>query len=198
MADSDKQILITPATGTTSDPSIVFTGGGAGTANTITLNILDDGTLSFEGTSGQLFSISDDMTGTIFSVSDISGIPSIEVQANGMIRLAEFSGHVLLGQEPDNQTDILQANGLDHTKRIKDFSEDEIAKIRKSIDESYTVEGDLRRVVSQNIKRLKDLGCYRGLRHRRQLPTRGQRTHTNARTRKGKAVAIAGKKKVTK
>ena len=75
---------------------------------------------------------------------------------------------------------------------------DEISKIRKSIDESYTVEGDLRRVVSQNIKRLKDLGCYRGLRHRKQLPTRGQRTHTNARTRKGKAVAIAGKKKVTK
>ena len=94
--------------------------------------------------------------------------------------------------------DILKANSLDPTKRIKDFSEDEISKIRKSIDESYTVEGDLRRVVSQNIKRLKDLGCYRGLRHRKQLPTRGQRTHTNARTRKGKAVAIAGKKKVTK
>ena len=93
---------------------------------------------------------------------------------------------------------ILKANSLDPTKRIKDFSEDEISKIRKSIDESYTVEGDLRRVVSQNIKRLKDLGCYRGLRHRKQLPTRGQRTHTNARTRKGKAVAIAGKKKVTK
>ena len=66
------------------------------------------------------------------------------------------------------------------------------------LDQKYTVEGDLRRNVSQNIKRLKDLGCYRGLRHRRQLPTRGQRTHTNARTRKGKAVAIAGKKKVTK
>jgi len=94
--------------------------------------------------------------------------------------------------------DILKANSLDPTKRIKDFSEDEISKIRKSIDENYTVEGDLRRVVSQNIKRLKDLGCYRGLRHRKQLPTRGQRTHTNARTRKGKAVAIAGKKKVTK
>ena len=94
--------------------------------------------------------------------------------------------------------DILKANDLDHTKRIKDFTEDEISKIRKSIEESYTVEGDLRRVVSQNIKRLKDLGCYRGLRHRRQLPNRGQRTHTNARTRKGKAVAIAGKKKVTK
>ena len=94
--------------------------------------------------------------------------------------------------------DILKANSLDPTKRIKDFSEDEISKIRKSIDENFTVEGDLRRIVSQNIKRLKDLGCYRGLRHRKQLPTRGQRTHTNARTRKGKAVAIAGKKKVTK
>ena len=94
--------------------------------------------------------------------------------------------------------DILKVNSLDPSKRIKDFSEDEISKIRKSIDENYTVEGDLRRDVSQNIKRLKDLGCYRGLRHRKQLPTRGQRTHTNARTRKGKAVAIAGKKKVTK
>ena len=102
------------------------------------------------------------------------------------------------GIGPKFALDILKANGLDHTKRIKDFTEDEISKIRKSIDESYTVEGDLRRNVSQNIKRLKDLGCYRGLRHRRQLPTRGQRTHTNARTRKGKAVAIAGKKKVTK
>ena len=78
------------------------------------------------------------------------------------------------GIGPKFAMDILLANGLDHTKRIKDFSEDDIAKIRKSIDESYTVEGDLRRVVSQNIKRLKDLGCYRGLRHRRQLPTRGQ------------------------
>ena len=102
------------------------------------------------------------------------------------------------GIGPRFAMDILKANSLDPTKRIKDFSEDEISKIRKSIDESYTVEGDLRRVVSQNIKRLKDLGCYRGLRHRKQLPTRGQRTHTNARTRKGKAVAIAGKKKVTK
>ena len=102
------------------------------------------------------------------------------------------------GIGPKYAMDILKANSLDPTKRIKDFSEDEISKIRKSIDESYTVEGDLRRVVSQNIKRLKDLGCYRGLRHRKQLPTRGQRTHTNARTRKGKAVAIAGKKKVTK
>ena len=102
------------------------------------------------------------------------------------------------GIGPKFALDILKANNLDHTKRIKDFTEDEISKIRKSIDENFTVEGDLRRNVSQNIKRLKDLGCYRGLRHRKQLPTRGQRTHTNARTRKGKAVAIAGKKKVTK
>ena len=102
------------------------------------------------------------------------------------------------GIGPKYAMDILKANSLDPTKRIKDFSEDEISKIRKSIDENFTVEGDLRRIVSQNIKRLKDLGCYRGLRHRKQLPTRGQRTHTNARTRKGKAVAIAGKKKVTK
>ena len=70
------------------------------------------------------------------------------------------------GIGPKFALDILKANDLDHTKRIKDFTEDEISKIRKSIEESYTVEGDLRRVVSQNIKRLKDLGCYRGLRHR--------------------------------
>ena len=72
------------------------------------------------------------------------------------------------------------------------------AKIREIVDRDYRVEGDLRREVAMNIKRLMDLGCYRGLRHRRGLPVRGQRTHTNARTRKGKAVAIAGKKKVTK
>ena len=71
-------------------------------------------------------------------------------------------------------------------------------QIRETIDRDYVVEGDLRREVSQNIKRLMDLGCYRGLRHRKSLPVRGQRTHTNARTRKGPAKAIAGKKKVTK
>ena len=77
-------------------------------------------------------------------------------------------------------------------------SDDEINKIREIIDQKHVVEGDLRRKVSMDIKRLNDLGCYRGLRHRKKLPVRGQRTHTNARTRKGKAVAIAGKKKVTK
>ena len=122
----------------------------------------------------------------------IAGV-NLPVNKRALVSLTSIHG---IG--PKYAMDILKANSLDPTKRIKDFSEDEISKIRKSIDESYTVEGDLRRVVSQNIKRLKDLGCYRGLRHRKQLPTRGQRTHTNARTRKGKAVAIAGKKKVTK
>jgi small subunit ribosomal protein S13 len=74
----------------------------------------------------------------------------------------------------------------------------EIIQIREAIDRDYLVEGDLRREVAMNIKRLMDLGCYRGLRHRKSLPVRGQRTHTNARTRKGPAKAIAGKKKVTK
>jgi small subunit ribosomal protein S13 len=84
------------------------------------------------------------------------------------------------------------------SKRVHELTDSEILKIREYIDANIKVEGDLRREVSMNIKRLMDLGCYRGLRHRKGLPVRGQRTHTNARTRKGKAVAIAGKKKVTK
>ncbi|MBR6675262.1 MAG: 30S ribosomal protein S13 [Alphaproteobacteria bacterium] len=83
-------------------------------------------------------------------------------------------------------------------KRVNELTDDETLKIRELIDNSYQVEGDLRREVSLNIKRVMDLGCYRGLRHRKGLPVRGQRTHTNARTRKGKAIAIAGKKKATK
>nr|WP_218062523.1 30S ribosomal protein S13 [Komagataeibacter swingsii] len=83
-------------------------------------------------------------------------------------------------------------------RRVNELSDDEIGKIRDLIDSKYRVEGDLRREVAMNIKRLMDLGCYRGLRHRRGLPVHGQRTHTNARTRKGKAVAIAGKKKATR
>jgi small subunit ribosomal protein S13 len=122
----------------------------------------------------------------------IAGV-NIPVNKRAVISLTYIHG---IG--PKFAVDICKSTGLDESKRIKDCSEDEISLIRKLIEESYTVEGDLRRTVSQNIKRLKDLGCYRGLRHRRQLPTRGQRTHTNARTRKGKAVAIAGKKKVTK
>lgn len=80
-------------------------------------------------------------------------------------------------------------------RRVNELSDSEVLQIRESIDQDYLVEGDLRRERAMNIKRLMDLGCYRGLRHRRGLPTRGQRTHTNARTRKGPAKAIAGKKK---
>ena len=80
-------------------------------------------------------------------------------------------------------------------RRVHELTDGEILRIRELIDKNYTVEGDLRRNVAQNIKRLMDLGCYRGLRHRKGLPVRGQRTHTNARTRKGKAKPIAGKKK---
>ncbi|MDR6267174.1 MULTISPECIES: 30S ribosomal protein S13 [Rhodobacterales] len=90
---------------------------------------------------------------------------------------------------------ICEETGLDVTRRINELSDAEVLKIREYIDANVDVEGDLRREVSMNIKRLMDLGCYRGLRHRRGLPVRGQRTHTNARTRKGPARAIAGKKK---
>jgi small subunit ribosomal protein S13 len=90
---------------------------------------------------------------------------------------------------------ICEKAGIEDTKRVFQLTDDEILKIRTIIDSDYQVEGDLRREISMNIKRLQDLGCYRGLRHRKRLPVRGQRTHTNARTRKGKAVAIAGKKK---
>ena len=94
--------------------------------------------------------------------------------------------------------DICAQASVETSKRVSELNDDELNVIRDLIDQKYTVEGDLRRKVSLDIKRLNDLGCYRGLRHRKKLPVRGQRTHTNARTRKGKAVAIAGKKKVTK
>ena len=88
--------------------------------------------------------------------------------------------------------------GIADAKRVNQLSDDEVLRIREAIDRDYQVEGDLRREVAINIKRLMDLGCYRGLRHRKGLPVRGQRTHTNARTRKGKARPIAGKKQATK
>jgi small subunit ribosomal protein S13 len=88
--------------------------------------------------------------------------------------------------------------GVPVERRVQDLTDAEVLRIREMIDREYKVEGDLRREVAMNIKRLMDLGCYRGLRHRRGLPVRGQRTHTNARTRKGPAKPIAGKKKVTK
>ena len=94
--------------------------------------------------------------------------------------------------------EICRKVGIPAERRVSAMTEDEVMRIRETIDQDYQVEGDLRREKAMNIKRLMDLGCYRGLRHRRGLPVRGQRTHTNARTRKGPARAIAGKKKVTK
>ncbi|MGZ5430401.1 MAG: 30S ribosomal protein S13 [Thermoanaerobaculia bacterium] len=94
---------------------------------------------------------------------------------------------------------ILQTAKVEKNTRVKDLSEDEVSRIRKTIQDQYEVEGDLRKETSQNIKRLMEIGCYRGVRHRRNLPVRGQRTHTNARTRKGpRKGAVAGKKKATK
>ena len=93
---------------------------------------------------------------------------------------------------------VCEATGIDPTTRVRDLTEDEIAKLRSHIDGGLQVEGDLRREVSQDIKRKMEIGCYQGIRHRRGLPVRGQRTHTNARTRKGPKKTVAGKKKVTK
>ena len=104
----------------------------------------------------------------------------------------------IYGVGPYRARQICDATKLSVNKRVKVLTEMEVISLREYIDGNFQVEGDLRREVSTNIKTLVDLGCYRGLRHRKKLPVRGQRTHTNARTRKGKAVAIAGKKKVTK
>ena len=101
----------------------------------------------------------------------------------------------IYGLGPVKAKEICLALGIPTAKRVNELSDDEVLRIRELIDRDYQVEGDLRRDVSMNIKRLTDLGCYRGLRHRKGLPVRGQRTHTNARTRKGKAKPIAGKKK---
>jgi len=99
------------------------------------------------------------------------------------------------GIGPKNAHDIVEKLSIPADRRVNQLTDQEVLQIREMIDRDYMVEGDLRREVSMNIKRLMDLGCYRGLRHRRGLPVRGQRTHTNARTRKGPAKAIAGKKK---
>ena len=99
------------------------------------------------------------------------------------------------GIGPHTAHQIISQLGIDPARRVSDLTESEVIQIREIIDRDFLVEGDLRRDVAMNIKRLMDLGCYRGLRHRKSLPVRGQRTHTNARTRKGKAKPIAGKKK---
>lgn len=101
----------------------------------------------------------------------------------------------IYGIGPAKAKQICEKLNIPASRRVHQLTDDEVLKIRETIDHEYKVEGDLRREVSMNIKRLMDLGSYRGLRHRKGLPVRGQRTHTNARTRKGKSVAIAGKKK---
>nr|WP_255698785.1 30S ribosomal protein S13 [Yoonia sp. I 8.24] len=101
----------------------------------------------------------------------------------------------ITGIGPAKSEEICEAVKIDRTRRVNELSDAEVLAIREYIDGNLTVEGDLRRETQMNIKRLMDLGCYRGLRHRRNLPVRGQRTSTNARTRKGPAKAIAGKKK---
>ena len=99
------------------------------------------------------------------------------------------------GIGPNTARKIADKLGIDHSRRVQNLTDAEVLQIRETIDSDYQVEGDLRRDTAMNIKRLMDLACYRGLRHRKGLPVRGQRTHTNARTRKGKAKPIAGKKK---
>ena len=105
----------------------------------------------------------------------------------------------IYGIGPTTAYKILSRTTIPPTRRTRDLSEDEVSRLREIVDREYTVEGDLRREVNLNIKRLMEINCYRGMRHRRGLPVRGQRTHTNARTRKGpRKGAIAGKKKATK
>ena len=99
------------------------------------------------------------------------------------------------GIGPRSARDIVQKVGIEEGRRVNELTDAEVLHIREAIDKDFTVEGDLRRETAVNIKRLMDLACYRGLRHRKGLPVRGQRTHTNARTRKGPAKPIAGKKK---
>ena len=103
----------------------------------------------------------------------------------------------IYGIGPNISAEVLDKAGIDHSKRVATWSDDEIARIRQVLAE-YKTEGQLRSEVQLNIKRLMDIGCFRGLRHRRGLPARGQRTRTNARTRKGKRKTVAGKKKATK
>jgi small subunit ribosomal protein S13 len=122
----------------------------------------------------------------------ISGV-DLPKQKRGVIGLTYVFG---IGKTTAGK--ILDKAGIDHNKKVNDWDDDEIVAIRRIISEEYKVEGALRSEVQLNIKRLLDIGCYRGLRHRKGLPVRGQRTSTNARTRKGKRKTVAGKKKVTK
>ena len=122
-------------------------------------------------------------------------ISGVNIPTNKKIHVALT---YIFGIGPKIAQDICSKASVDNTKRVNELNDNEVNKIRELVESNYSVEGDLRRKISIDIKRLTDLGCYRGIRHRKKLPVRGQRTHTNARTRKGKAIAIAGKKKITK
>jgi len=125
---------------------------------------------------------------------DVARIAGVNIPTNKRVVIALQYIHGIGARKAQEITDKV---GIPAERRVSQLTDAEILQIRETIDRDYMVEGDLRRDVSMNIKRLMDLGCYRGLRHRRSLPVRGQRTHTNARTRKGKAKPIAGKKKPT-
>jgi small subunit ribosomal protein S13 len=125
----------------------------------------------------------------------VARIAGVNIPTNKRVHIALRYIH---GIGPVNAVAICKKLGIEESKRVNQLSEAQVIQIREVIDREFVVEGDLRREVAMNIKRLMDLGCYRGLRHRKGLPVRGQRTHTNARTRKGPAKPIAGKKQVTK
>lgn len=129
---------------------------------------------------------------TVTGVKTVARIAGVNIPTNKRVVIALQYIHGI-GQK--NAADIMEKVKIPLDRRVSQLTDQEVLQIREMIDRDYLVEGDLRREVGMNIKRLMDLGCYRGLRHRRGLPVRGQRTHTNARTRKGPAKAIAGKKK---
>jgi small subunit ribosomal protein S13 len=122
----------------------------------------------------------------------LARIAGVNIPTNKRVLIALQYIH---GIGPAKAREIVTKVGIPEQRRVSQLTDQEVLQIREVIDHDYLVEGDLRRETAMNIKRLMDLGCYRGLRHRRGLPVRGQRTHTNARTRKGPAKAIAGKKK---
>jgi small subunit ribosomal protein S13 len=121
----------------------------------------------------------------------VARIAGVNIPTNKRVHIALRYIH---GIGPSNAKDICQKIGIDEARRVNQLSDSEVIQIREVIDRDYVVEGDLRREVAMNIKRLMDLAAYRGLRHRKGLPVRGQRTHTNARTRKGPRKTVAGKK----
>jgi len=124
----------------------------------------------------------------------LARIAGVNIPTNKRVVIALQYIHGIGGKKAQ---EIMEKVNIPQERRVAQLTDAEVLQIREVIDRDYMVEGDLRREVQLNIKRLQDLGCYRGLRHRRNLPVRGQRTHTNARTRKGPSKPIAGKKKVT-